>query len=111
MQRPRWGTSNNFIAAGRSRVCVGLLLARLDVLCAYCAASSVFALASSSNRQMLVLLLCTVRVKRRVGTAALFLSRKAAAQLSECFAVVEVASVKPSKTWKLEEKKQLEALG
>ena len=52
-----------------------------------------------------------VRVKRRVGAAVLFLSRKAAARLSECLAVVEVARLKQSKTCKLEEKKQLEALG
>ena len=41
---------------------------------------------------MALLLVCTmVRVRGRVGTAVLFLSRKVAARLSECVAVVEVA--------------------
>ena len=74
-------------------MCVGLLLARLGFLRVYCAASSVFALASSN---MTLLLLCTmVRVKRRVGTV-LFLSRKVATRLSERVAVVEVARLKQS---------------
>ena len=55
----------------------------------------VFASASSSNRQTLVLLCTMVRVKRRVGTAV-FWSRKAAARLSACVAVVEVARLKQS---------------
>ena len=71
-------------------MCVGLLLARLGFLCVYCAASSVFALASSSNRQTLLLLCTMVRVKRRAGTAVI-LSRTAAARLSACVAVIEVA--------------------
>ena len=93
------GTSNNFVAVGRSRVfCVGLLLARLVFLCVYCAASSAFPSAPSSNRQTLVLFLCTmVRVKRRVGTAVLFLPRKAAARPSACVAAVEVARLKQQK--------------
>ena len=73
-------------------MCVGLLLARLGFLRVYCAASSVFALASSN---MTLLLLCTmVRVKRRVGTVFFFLSRKVVARLSECVAVVEAARLK-----------------
>ena len=60
---------------------------------------------------MTLVLLCTmVWVKPRVGTV-LFLSRKVAAQLSECAAVVEDASLKQSKSCELEEKKQLEGFG
>ena len=60
---------------------------------------------------LVYILLCSmVRVKRRVGTV-LFLSRKVAARLSECVAVVEVARLKQLKSCKLEEKKHLEALG
>ena len=76
-------------------MCVGLLLARLGFLCVYCAASSVFALASSN---MTLVLLCTMV---RVGTVFV-LSRKVAARLSECDAVVEVARLKQSKRCKPE---------
>ena len=34
-QRPRWGTDNNFVVVGCSRVCVGLLLARVCFNCVY----------------------------------------------------------------------------
>ena len=91
-------------------MCGGLLLARLDFLCVYCAASSGFALVSGN---VTLVLLCTmVRLKRRVGTV-LFLSRvaKGCGPTVECVSVVEVTRLKQKKTCELEEKKQLEGLG
>ena len=75
-----WPIQNNFVTVGCSRVCVGLLLARLCFNCVYWAFSSVFSSSFTAKWR----LFCTmVRVRGRVGTAVLFLSRKVAARLSE----------------------------
>ena len=85
---------------------VGLLLARLLFLIrfdVYCVASSGFSIVSSD---MTLPLVCTmVRVKRRVGTAVLFLSRVAngCRPTVDCVAIVEVKRLKESKGRKLEE--------
>ena len=64
----------------------------------------------------LVLLCAMVRVKRRVGTAfVLFFSRKVAAGLPECVAVVDFARLNSRRLKIVEpledENKQLEGLG
>ena len=88
-------------------MCVEILLSwvwfPLLILCSFLR----LCLIDSSN--MRLVLLCTVvRVKRPADTV-LFLSRKAAARLSECVDIVEVASLKQSKRCQppVEEKKQL----
>ena len=87
----------DFVAVGCSRVCVGLLLARLDFLCVYCVPGSLqrFPFLVSSN--MTLVLLCTrmVRVKRRVGRV-LFLWRvaKGCRPTVECADVVEFTRLK-----------------
>ena len=101
-QRPRRGTSNNFVA-------VGTILSQLGVLaCVFWAFAYMalfpfillsffqrLCLSFYSNMTLVVLLCAMVRVRGRVGTV-LFLSRKVAARLSECVDVVEVARLKNS---------------
>ena len=74
---------NNFVTVGCSRVCVGLLLARLRFNCVYWASSSVFTWAPIATCRLLYCFVLSCGVGDRVGTAVLFLSRKVSARLSE----------------------------
>ena len=108
-----WPIQNNLVTVGCSRVCVGLLLARLCFNCVYWASSSVFAWASIATWRLFQCIVCTiVRVRGRFGTAVLFLWRKVAAWLSKWVCCRRWSC--EAERWKYckrEEKKQLEALG
>ena len=78
-----WPIQNNFVTVGCSRVCVGILLARLRSYCVYWAYSSVFAWAPIARWRLYCFALWCEYEVELAHHLFLFLSPKAAARLSK----------------------------